>query len=328
MLLGEFLPTLVTEMNEIAEYLKSERLRQGRTIPEVSEETRVSVKMLEALEEGRYEQIGTELLIKSFIRAYAASLGVDVSSFLEKHAREIASCDQQQEAIKRFGRWSKNIYRKRKIGIFAVILIGIALFGVAYGVVWVWKMKEYHSASQSAKTSGYPQQDLPADLPEKSPESARTQVSQEAGQGKVMLPAPSSSPPLRGGEGSNPPASAAKPNEFPSGRSQGAGVAPADVLTESSASAGRAFPETKNHRFSVEADQKTWVQVTMDDKTTQNALLQPGEKREWDAEQGMRIVVGNAGGVRMKWNGKPVDVPAKSGSVIRFSLPDQRYVKE
>ena len=66
----------------------------------------------------------------------------------------------------------------------------------------------------------------------------------------------------------------------------------------------------------------------MDDKTTQSAMLEPGDNRQWEAEKTMKIIVGNAGGVQMKWDGRPVEVPAKQGGVIRFSLPDQRYVKE
>lgn len=42
----------------------------------------------------------------------------------------------------------------------------------------------------------------------------------------------------------------------------------------------------------------------------------------------MRIVIGNAGGVSMKWDGRPVDIPARPGSVLRFSLPDERHLKE
>ena len=66
----------------------------------------------------------------------------------------------------------------------------------------------------------------------------------------------------------------------------------------------------------------------MDDKNAQNAMLEPGDKRQWEAEKTMKIVVGNAGGIRMTWDGRPVEIPAKAGSVLRFSLPDQRYVKD
>ena len=40
-------------MKELAEYLKSERLKQGLALQEMSERVRVSIGMLEALEEGR-----------------------------------------------------------------------------------------------------------------------------------------------------------------------------------------------------------------------------------------------------------------------------------
>ncbi len=84
----------------------------------------------------------------------------------------------------------------------------------------------------------------------------------------------------------------------------------------------------KKHLFAVDADEKTWIQVEIDNKMTQSVMLYPGDKREWEAETGMRIVVGNLGGVRMQWDGRPLDAPGKPGRVLRFRLPDPQYVKE
>lgn len=53
-------------MQELAELLKSERLKQGLTLPVLSERLRVSINMLEAMEKGNFERIGTPLLIRSF----------------------------------------------------------------------------------------------------------------------------------------------------------------------------------------------------------------------------------------------------------------------
>lgn len=285
-------------MQELAEYLRSERLKQGLTLEALSERLRVSVSILQSLEEGRFEGIGTALLIRSFVRSYCRSLGIDCQPLLDKYASEIEAYDRQDEGIQQYGRWSKGLRKKARIGTFTVVLFGIAIVGMVYGGAWFWKFRLHSGTSKPMSTSGYPQQDLPADLSEKTVPNLRTEAVREApiGADKAVRPVQD--------------------------------VRPADILPESPDKPAEVVPTTEKHRLTMEASQKTWVQVTTDDKNTQNAMLEPGDKREWEAEKTMRVVLGNAGGVRMKWDGRPVDLQAKPGSVVRFSLPDQRYVKD
>lgn len=281
-------------MQELAELLKSERLKQGLTLPAMSERLRVSVSMLQALEEGNYERIGTSLLIRSFVRSYCRVVGLDCEALLEKYEAEIRAYDLQEQGIQRYGRWSRGLRRKARLGVFTIVLFGIVVVALIYGGAWFWKFRLHSNAPQSLTTSGYPQQDLPSDLSDKTaPAPARESA---AGADKGVRSAPT--------------------------------VRATDILPESPEKPAAAAPSMEKHQFGVEATQKTWVQVTMDDKSTQNAMLEPGEMREWEAEKSVKIVIGNAGGVRMKWDGRPVEIPAKPGSVIRFSLPDQRYMKE
>lgn len=317
----------VSPMKELAEYLKSERVKQGVTLKEMSERVRVSIVMLEALEEGQYERIGTGLLIRSFLRAYCGVLGIDPQPLLEKYSSSIVAVDQQDEGIRRFGRWSKSFKKKNRIGIFTLLLLGIAAMGVIYGGVLFWKSREDSGVSQSLKTSGYPQEELPSDLSGKVGKG----VGQDSGTGSV-------SPVEKTNQA---------PNEAAGGKSEKAragvilksqeGTPPKPSTTESGAAGrlpegterpGTPAPGAEKHVFSVEATQKTWIQVVSDDKNTRNVMLEAGDTHQWEADKTVKVVVGNAGGIRMKWDGRAVEVPARAGSVIRFSLPDQRYVKE
>jgi cytoskeleton protein RodZ len=317
----------VIRIKELAEYLKSERLKQGVALQEMSQRVRVSVSMLQALEEGDCERIGTGLLIRSFVRAYCQSLGIDSQPLLEKYASEIHSFDQQDEGIKRFGGWSKAFKKKKRIGIFALILLGMAVLGIVYGGALFWKSRENSGAPQSLKTSGYPQQDLPSDLSDKGVQGGKPEPKGEtAGVTEKSARSPSEA----GGRQMEKTQSGAtaKVHDGLSPQSRAVAVGSAEVLAEAPAKRTADAQSAEKHQFSVEANQKTWVQVTTDEKNTQNAMLEPGDKRQWEAEKTMKIVVGNAGGIRMKWDGRPVEIPAKGGSVLRFSLPDPRYVKE
>ncbi len=74
--------------------------------------------------------------------------------------------------------------------------------------------------------------------------------------------------------------------------------------------------------FTVQADGKVWIQVKIDGKKPQSEMLHAGERREWVAPKGLKVVIGNAGGVQMQWNGQPLAAPHVPGRVLRFRLPD------
>ena len=80
--------------------------------------------------------------------------------------------------------------------------------------------------------------------------------------------------------------------------------------------------EIRQNKFAVEADDKVWIQVRIDDKEARSMMLYSGDRREWIAEKSLQVVIGNAGGVRMKWNEQPIKAPHDPGRVLRFRLPD------
>lgn len=66
------------------------RLRSdGRvTLHEVSRETKIPVKYLEMIEDGRYESLPPDVYVKGFLRRYADFLGVDPNKIISLYARE------------------------------------------------------------------------------------------------------------------------------------------------------------------------------------------------------------------------------------------------
>ena len=64
-------------MASLSERLKRERELRGISLKQISEETRIGVRFLEALEEGRLEVIPGEFYRRSYLRSYARYLGLD-----------------------------------------------------------------------------------------------------------------------------------------------------------------------------------------------------------------------------------------------------------
>lgn len=67
----------------------------------------------------------------------------------------------------------------------------------------------------------------------------------------------------------------------------------------------------------------TWMLVTIDGRETRDVLLRAGEIWEWRADQGFVVTIGNAGGVELILNGRPLPPLGEPGEVVRdLRLPD------
>jgi cytoskeletal protein RodZ len=70
----------------------------------------------------------------------------------------------------------------------------------------------------------------------------------------------------------------------------------------------------------IHAVEESWLRIKADENPPFQILLQPGEKYESSAEK-FNIDIGNAGGVKIKYQGKNVENPGKTGEVIHLRLP-------
>ena len=81
--------------------------------------------------------------------------------------------------------------------------------------------------------------------------------------------------------------------------------------------------------LSLSATQRTWLSVTSGGKQIFSGVLQPGETKTLSGLEAARMKVGNAGGLDIRWNGKPVGPIGPSGQVrtIVFT-PDNLEIVE
>jgi cytoskeleton protein RodZ len=80
-------------------------------------------------------------------------------------------------------------------------------------------------------------------------------------------------------------------------------------------------PETQ--RLVVKAVEPTWIRVQIDDGRVVEELLKPGAEREWTSDRRFVLTIGNAGGIEVVLNGRPLPSLGARGAVIhRLSLPE------
>lgn len=116
------------------------------------------------------------------------------------------------------------------------------------------------------------------------------------------------------------------------GEENAAASAPASRETEAQqetpaaeTSAAPVEPEPKQgpHMLKGKVNSRTWVKIYVDDLNPREYMFQPGQQPEWTASRGFYMIVGNAGGIDLEWNGRVVPSLGNAGQVVRLSLPEE-----
>jgi cytoskeleton protein RodZ len=131
------------------------------------------------------------------------------------------------------------------------------------------------------------------------------------GGGLVALKLVSQPAPTRMGE---PRAAVRAPEPAPEPTMPPAAAAPA-IITQAR------VPELQ--RLVVKAVEPTWIRVQIDDARVVEELLTAGAQREWTSDRRFVLTIGNAGGIEIVLNGRPLPSLGARGAVIhRLSLPE------
>lgn len=77
----------------------------------------------------------------------------------------------------------------------------------------------------------------------------------------------------------------------------------------------------EGHTLELSAIETTWLLVKIDDAEPKDMLLNPGEALKFSAKQGFSLKIGNAGGIKLIFDGKDMGIPGEKGKVIDMNLP-------
>ncbi len=321
-------------MKELTVFLKTERLNRNLTLEAVSELSGISVSMLISLEACDFERFGASILIRTTIRAYCQALHIEAEPLIGKLSSEIERYNIQDEGIRRYGQQMKLLARRRRmisLPLFALLLIAASVF---YGGMWVSEKRSQLSALPDADRV-FTQEEVPADLQERLVSGPGARIDKPGPDWRKADEAIKNAEiHIRESE-----QAANGASEAENIGEQAGEASKKDLILDSGAPAQLAFSNSTEavaddepvqgteenrlpNKFAVEADDKVWIQVRIDDKETQSAMLYAGDRREWSVDKALQVVIGNAGGIHMKWNEHPLEAPRDPGRVLRLRLPD------
>jgi cytoskeleton protein RodZ len=306
-------------MTVIGETLRRERLRRNLELDEISRELKISSKFLEAIEDERFDKLPRGVFAKSFVRQYARLLGLDeeelageVQRAVEPPQRGPQFADQAPQPVlseirvPRVEAWQNvadsRLSRSSSLPALAMVVVAMLVCSGVYAL-WQRTRRPVPRDDAAVPTQTAPAQ-VPHVVPEVQPGAALPQSSQ------VQTPTQSTSD-RPAPDGATPGVPEAKP-AVP-------GVAAASPATapspDSSAQSQPASNPNAPVRVEVTADDMVWVSATADGKNSFSGTLTANQTRTFDANDMLKLRLGNAGGVTIKLNGQPIPAVGPKGQV-------------
>ena len=137
----------------IGEKLRLEREARGIALRQISEQTRISIRYLEAIEADDYKRLPGGIFNRSFVRAYAKFVGVDEHAALEDYARtlrERGESDDEGSKVHQSLVYTDDGATNNRSGLKTLILAFIILAALSAAV---WAGLHFYQKSQRDRSA-------------------------------------------------------------------------------------------------------------------------------------------------------------------------------
>ena len=284
---------------------------------QISADTRISMDMLRAIERGNVEQLPAPVLIKGFLRAYAEKIGLNPEEVIVEYQNLLEEAGDHQEGIEKFHQRLQPQSSNKKL---LVLVIALTLLT---GLIFLWyrpsSVKRQSTSSSGGELVSPPAVDQRAvkSDPDSGISQAKSAQRSRRTQGDLMTGAEPDSSQL-GVQAA--PAASAGAEVSKIGET---GVYPS---AESPQEERISSPAQSPYLLRAEAAETTWIRISTDETGEHEYLLQPGEQLTWRASSSYRLLIGNAGGIQLYLNDKPLKRLGETGQVVYLKLPDPSLI--
>jgi cytoskeleton protein RodZ len=319
MTLGARLP-----MTSVGEILRRERMRRNLDLDTISRETKISSRFLNAIETEQFDKLPGGVFARSFVRQYARLLELDDEELVSALDRllvpgtpELAQPQPaaQKETIEprialpKVEDWQSAGDGGGRFNLASALpaAAGVILVMLACSFIYGWWQRSRQAPSPPPEAQHAAQNIPPPTLPPSQP-PAPAQQEQPATPVPANPVAVSTSPERP----ATPPADTKTvPVATPPAAPKPAGTLPPSPPS----TAGLPV------RVQVTAQEPTWLLVRSDGKFLFSGTLDTNESRTVEGSENVLVRLGNAGGVTMTYNGKPIGAPGPKGQVrtIQFT---------
>jgi len=306
-------------MTSIGESLRRERLRRNLQLDQISSELKISSRMLAAIEAEDFGKLPGGVFAKSFVRQYAHLMGLDEEEMAAEVDRILAPesavetmrPETHAVTLPRMDAW-QSVGEKRSLfsgwssSLPALVLVVVVM--LVCSAVYAYWQRPRNSAA--ARTPAHREIAAVTHVPPAAPASAP----ETAERGTEPAAAPKSPPPATT-------ATSAPATTATSAPATTAASAPATVAAPAQPGEATTAPAAAGAvHVEITATEPVWLRVSSDGKPIFSGTLAANESRVVDAGEKVELRLGNAGGVNVSLNGKPIGPIGPKGQVRNVQL--------
>ena len=270
---------------DVGAELARARQAAGLAVADVAQQLKFATRQIEALEQGRYQDLPTGTFARGMVRSYARLVKIDPEPLVERIAAQVAVPDNAT-VVASARRPIPIVDNSRRTNLtYAGLSLAILL--VIGAVAFEWQRER----AKAERLSFVPAAQAPA--PVQAPKEPPRQTAALAAPNVVTPPVTTLSPP-----------------EVPAAQEQEKRSEEKPV-----ASPGR-------RRISMKFERESWVEIrNRDGKILTSQLNSAGTERTVEGLPPFELVIGNAQHVRLSYDDQPVDLaPHVKVEVARFTL--------
>ena len=277
--------------------LKRERELRGISLDEIAKATKISVRLLDAIEKDRFDVLPEGVFRKSFIKSYAKYIGIDEEQILHEYDLQVQPSSASQPAPEKqsLGSIGSPAGSKR-----VLVTIGILLLLAAAGCgLWFLIRASTNGSGEPTARQSAPEAQSPSQPPV------------ETTSPSTALPIP----PSTGAAGQE-----ARPaSDPPELRVLG------ELAKKPDAAASAGTEDSTPLELTMEASDPAWVSVTAGESVLFSGFINPPDSKKFSLEVPLKVVLGNAGGVRLEVNGQVFPTLGKTGERKSLEISAANY---
>ncbi len=281
-------------------YLMAKRLEKGIGLKDISAKTRIGEDMIALIEKEDHAQLPAPVFVKGFLRLYANAIGVDGERAVRLYLGDlnvIAAATRFEPDKSR----SRDLFWPRTLGPLALLLC-IMIVSV-YGDYLLSRPKTDHVQRLQPPTDQIETDRIETD---RSPAVATAEPVAEKAESAASE--------------ANAETALDRRPEVPDAVNKDhdrVDETPDSLQTESREKEKPA----KKMLLKIVAVDTTWMRVIVDDHDPKEVTLKAEEQLKLEGKSGFSLHIGNAAGIRLFLDDKPLAVPGKKGQVVKIRIP-------
>ncbi|HZF60148.1 MAG TPA: helix-turn-helix domain-containing protein [Desulfovibrio sp.] len=338
---------------ELGAALRVEREKRGLDMEDAANKLKISARLLRALEEGDETSLPPLAYTKGFIRSYASYVGLSA----EEVSEALGALEAASEPVAPQNVYEPEMVLTPRRNL-KPILAGLFMVCVVAVVLVAWQQGVFDFLSRQTRRLAQPaplqsaesvdpgnlasrpsapaapaQGQAPAPATVSQPQGAAApaqgqapaqatvqssaQNSAQASAQSASQPAAPGLPPVRGTAASAPVANApaaGTPASMPPATPAASAAAPAAASQGSDVPVGA-------HKLIITATEECWIHSSADKTDTRQFSLHKGDTFALTFSKSLELKLGNAGGVRLRYDGEELPPAGQSGQVRNLVFP-------